>query len=507
MSTFIDRHEGIIHGVLGCYDRVVIQGTLPGICYAEGMTAILDSKKIRIFDYPRFAEPFRDAIRADAERVAAAAGVTIEFIRKIKGFRKEERIQHILAERGNHPGLVHVFSAMETCTSYKPWHNKTTGQTFLRYDTGRCIHYYFYFIDPMLGLCYLRIPTWCPFRSQFYFNGHNWLASKLRDRQVSFEMLDNAFASIADWKMAQELSDGFSVSELHAILDAAVARYCSALTPFGRYHWSVMQVEYSTDIVFRSVAELHPLYDHLSRTAIHAIKAQDVATFLGRSLTSRCEQQAGASFSTRIEGTRIRHYFGSASIKMYDKHGFILRVETTSNDVTFFHHHRMVEQKDGKRVMKLAPVKKSIYSLSPDLISLMAAANDRYLQFLSAIADPTPGLKTLTKLSTSVQEGPHTYRGFNFFDDDDQAMFETLCRGEFFISGIRNKTLRQHLASLKPAQVSRLLKRLRLHGIIKKIGKTYKYYLTELGRHVAIAGLTLKTMFLVPEFASAVLAS
>src|SRR5271169_1023545 len=376
MSTFVDRHQGVIHGVLGCYDRVVIQGTLPGICYAEGMTAILDSKKIRIFDYPRFAEPFRDAIRADAEKVAASAGVTIEFIRKIKGFRKEERIQKILAKRGNHPGLVHVFSAMETCTSYKPWHNKTTGQTFLRYDSGRCIHYYFYFVDPMLGLCYLRIPTWCPFRSQFYFNGHNWLASKLQAKQVNFKMLDNAFASIDNWKMAQELSDGFSVSELHAILDAAVDHYCPALAPFGRYHWSVMQVKYATDIVFRSIAGLHPLYDHLSRTAIHAIKAGDVATFLGRSLTPRSDQQAGASFSTRIEGTRIRHYFGPASIKMYDKHGFILRVETTSNDVTFFHHHRMVEQKDGKRVMKLAPAKKSIYTLSPDLISLLAAAND-----------------------------------------------------------------------------------------------------------------------------------
>jgi hypothetical protein len=166
----------------------------------------------------------------------------------------------------------------------------------------------------------------------------------------------------------------------------------------------------------------------------------------------------------------------------------------------------MVEQKDGQRVMKLAPVKKSIYSLSPDLISLLAAANERYLQFLSSIDDPTSGLKTLTKLSTSVQQGRHTYRGFNFFDDDDQTMFETLCRGEFLISGIRNKTLRQHLASQKPAQVSRLLKRLRLHGIIKKVGKTYKYYLTELGRHVAVVGLTLKSMFLVPEFASAALA-
>ncbi len=507
MSGFVERHQSIIEGVLGCYDRVVVHGTLPGICYADGMTAFLDARQIRIFDYPRFAEPFRDGVREDAEQAAAAARVTLEFIRRIKGFRKEDRIQQILAKRGSEPGLVHVFSAMEGCMTYKPWHDKTTGQSFLRYDTAKCLHYYFYFIEPTLGLCYLRIPTWCPFRAQFYFNGHNWLASKLRARKISFEMMDNAFATIGDWKKAQQLSDSLSVAELHTILDAAVARYCPSLATFGSYHWSIMQAEYATDVVFRSVADLHPLYDHLSRTAIHAIKAADVATFLGHSLTSRSDREAGASFATRIEGTRIRHFFGPASIKMYDKHGFILRVETTANDVSFFHHHRMVEQLDGKQVMKLAPVKKSIYSLSPDLISVLSAANDRYLQFLSSIDDPTPGLKTLTKISTSVQQGQHAYRGFNLFDDDDQTVFEALCRGEFCISGIRNKTLRQHLASaFKPAQISRLLKRLRLHGIIKKVGKSYKYYLTELGRHVAVAGLTLKTMFLVPEFASAALA-
>lgn len=109
--------------------------------------------------------------RAEVDKVAAAEGVTIEFIRKVKSFRKEDRIQKVIAERGNAPGLVHIFSAMEACTSYKPWHNRVTGQTFLRYDTGKCIHYYFYFINPLLGLCYLRIPTWCPLRAQFYFNG------------------------------------------------------------------------------------------------------------------------------------------------------------------------------------------------------------------------------------------------------------------------------------------------------------------------------------------------
>src|ERR1051325_10968629 len=182
------------------------------------------------------------------------------------------------------------------------------------------------------------------------------------------------------------------------------------------------------------------------------------------------------------------------------------RKKVTTNDVTFFRHHRMVEQLDGQRVMKLAALKKAIYSLCPDLASISRAANHRYIDFLSTIDDPTPGIKALSKISESVEERDHRYRGFNFFDDDDQTLFETLCRGEFFIHGFRNRSLREHLKRFRSSQISRLLKRLRLHGIIKKVGKTYKYYLTELGRHVAIAGLTLKNLFLIPEFASAALA-
>ena len=70
-------------------------------------------------------------------------------------------------------GLLHIISAMEACDTYKPWHDKHTHRTFLRPDTGKCLHYYFYFIDAELGLIYLRVPTWCPFRLQFYCNGHS----------------------------------------------------------------------------------------------------------------------------------------------------------------------------------------------------------------------------------------------------------------------------------------------------------------------------------------------
>jgi hypothetical protein len=125
VMSLIERYADKIRGVISCYDRIVIQGVLPGFCYAEGMTSYLYAHQIRIFDYPRFAEPMRDVIRTNAERLAAENGITIEFIRKAH-IRKEDIITKVLERRGAHPGLVHILSAMEACQSYKPWHNKTT---------------------------------------------------------------------------------------------------------------------------------------------------------------------------------------------------------------------------------------------------------------------------------------------------------------------------------------------------------------------------------------------
>ena len=65
-----ERYRERLAGVLSCYDRIIVTGTLPGVCYAKGMTAFLSARQIRIFDYPRFAEPLRDRLR---ERAAALA--------------------------------------------------------------------------------------------------------------------------------------------------------------------------------------------------------------------------------------------------------------------------------------------------------------------------------------------------------------------------------------------------------------------------------------------------
>jgi hypothetical protein len=136
MVNLIERHRDCIEGVLSCFDRVLIQGTLPSVCYAKAMSITLDSRGIKLFDYAEFARPFREAIRAQAERVAADAGIEVEYIKKPKGFRKGDRIREIVAKRGNYPVMVHVFSVMELCSSYRPWHNKQNGMTICDRTAG-----------------------------------------------------------------------------------------------------------------------------------------------------------------------------------------------------------------------------------------------------------------------------------------------------------------------------------------------------------------------------------
>lgn len=132
----------------------------------------------------------------------------------------------------------------------------------MKNDSGKCLHYYFYFIDPDFGLCYLRVPTWCPFRLQFYMNGHNWLASRLSKQGIAFQMKDNAFLSIADWEKAQHLSDHIRVEDLHQVLDILANRYCSVVKKLGlAYRWSIMQVEYATDIAFAEPDDLRFVYE------------------------------------------------------------------------------------------------------------------------------------------------------------------------------------------------------------------------------------------------------
>ncbi len=498
------RYATNLHGVLSCYDRILIVGTVPGACYAGGMTSFLYSSGIRIFDYAKFAEPLCQVVRQRAAQVCANAGLEIEHVRK-SHIRKEELVQRVLASRGDAPGLVHVLSAMEACPSYRPWHDKVSGKTYLRGDTGKCLHYYFYFIDEELGLCYLRVPTWAPFGLQFYCNGHSILASSLKREGIDFAQADNAFLRIDNLPRAQALADAISPDMLHKRLDVYAQWLCPVLEVFGQsYHWSIRQIEYSTDLMFKSGQVLTPLYDCLSRQSVLAADAPKVASFLGKKITPALAQEIGSRLSTRIEGRCIKHSMGAASVKVYDKFSRVLRIETTINDVSFFKHHRKVEHRDGHSTRALAGMKKSIYSLI-DLRDILLGCNQRYLAFLDSLEDTSAGQRDLQRLSQpKVAVGAEqSVKGLNFFNPSEQTLLKALQHGEFNIHGCRRADLAGHVL-ITPSALSRQLTRLRVLGLIKKVAHTYRYYLTRLGRSAIAAACSMTRFNIVPAMAGTI---
>jgi hypothetical protein len=258
-----------------------------------------------------------------------------------------------------------------------------------------------------------------------------------------------------------------------------------------------MQAEYATDIIFKQQKELNILYEQIIRTSIHTVKPRNIATFLGRKLHGNYQDEMGNQFNTRIEGTRVRHSMGPVSLKMYDKFSLILRIETTVNNVSFFKHYRTVEHKNGTRSKKFAQMKKSIYSLSP-LAELLLTANRRYIEFISAFDHHGAGIKKINKICKSIIINNRSYKGFNFFSDNDQVILEKIMNGEFLIAGFRNKTLRERIPEKNAGQISRIIKRLRVHGLIKKVRSSYKYYPTKYGIEVITAGLKIKNLYLIP---------
>ena len=199
----------------------------------------------------------------------------------------------------------------------------------------------------------------------------------------------------------------------------------------------------------------------------------------------------------------MKHQLHRQAIKMDDKAGRVLLIECVGNDVSFYCHHRKVEHRDGASEYRVAGLKKSIFSLG-DLAGLRRAGCARYLAFIGELEGPSGGQTNLDQISRTVKdERERSWRGFNFFLGHDLTLLHGIVRGEYQISGMINRRMQSVLPSKSSGQIGRILKRLRLHGLIKKVGKTYKYYLTELGRRAVLAGLKRKEHLIIPGLAIA----
>ena len=220
-------------------------------------------------------------------------------------------------------------------------------------------------------------------------------------------------------------------------------------------------------------------------------------TFLGRKLTGHFLGDVGHNYRRRPPGARIRHRLKGNVIKMYNKHGRILRVETVINDPAEFKVRRRGTRR-GRRITDWFPMRKGVANLYR-YAEVSRAANRRYLDALAVVDDPAPAHKQIHALAQPVRHRDRSYRGFNPACRDDVRLFAAVMRGEHLLKGFANRDVRRHLclttrnkaeSRRQAARVSRLLKRLHVHGLIAKIQRSRRWRVTHKGH-------TLITMVLM----------
>lgn len=494
MERFVKRHGDRIVGSIAGFDRILFRGNLSSICHREGMDRFLSSQRVLYKNFSSFVQRFSARLKAHAEQMAAASGCALIHLPSPKE-SKEERVRQIIEREQLREGLVCVLSCVEPCRSFSIRGDRARQQTMLRAETRQCQHLYFYFLDAEFGLLHIRLQTWLPLTIQVCINGREYLARQMEKAGISYSQADNCFTAIGDLEQAQQLSQQLVERKWKPFLDALARRVNPWLDRSSKlrlrpYYWTIRQAEYATDILFREPQALADIYPALVDHAIKHFHSEDVLRFLGRKARCINSGEVKSTLQRRCEGVRIKHWLEENSIKMYDKQGSVLRIETTINNPKRFRVRRRLTRQSP---FKWLPLRKGIADIRRR-VELSRAANERYLEALAVVGEPTPSYKLLDKVSVPVLRGRRQFRALRPISPEDSKLFKALLDGKFLIQGVRNKELRQLLFPQQTsdqqqrrhqsARVTRYLTLLKSHDLIYRVPKTNYYRITKQGQEV-----------------------
>jgi hypothetical protein len=315
-------------------------------------------------DFGPFAQKLSDRIKADAQALAAKHQRPFRYLASA-GISKAEVAREIMEADGIQEGLICVLSCVEPCKSFSVRKYRAKKDIWLVSQERKCLFLYFYYVDREFGFMHVRLQSWLPFPVQVYVNGREWLARKMDCLEIGYERRDNCFARIDDLPRAQEQLASLvnrPMDKWVRFLDMLALRVNpwidrrSGLDLHG-YYWTIREGEYATDVMFRDEAGLGEVYPSLVNHAMQQFRCQDILRFLGRRTSSRFNGQVTSDIQVRNEGVRIKHRVEENSIKMYDKEGSVLRIETTINNPRRFKVRRKATRK-GQRLMAWIPMRK-----------------------------------------------------------------------------------------------------------------------------------------------------
>lgn len=525
MRSFLQRHESEVLGMLSGFDRVRLRGTLRFIAHVSGLQRFLSYAGVLLKDFGQYVQDVTAQVKEATEGVPAATGRPLLYLPR-PAEDKEQMARAIAQRDGIREGLICTLKSVEVCWSYEIHRNRETKRLDLVPASRKCLHYYHYFIHPQFGFMHVRLQSWFPFNVHICLNGREWLARQLDAKHIAYRRQENCVVWTANVPATQRLFDAQLRTKWVPSLNAIVRQVHPAHRQiFARhpleYYWSVDQSEWATDVLFRRREDLAVLYPRLIRHGIETLGCAEVMRYLGKKVN------ADGSIPLKFTGevlsdlrpahvkpdraptrraaapVRLKHRVNGNWLKMYDKAPTVLRVEAVINDARDMRVYRCAEgaeHRGAKAPKQWRRMRKGVADMRRRA-ELSQKANDRYLDAMATVEDTTPLGKLAAGVCRRVIWKGRSARGLNPLAAADASLLEAVNRGEFAIHGLRNRDLRECLFGMprdpatrrrQSAQVTRRLRLLRAHGLLKKISGTNRYQLTDTGRVTITALLTAR---------------
>jgi hypothetical protein len=518
MEQFTAKYQDQILGKVSGFDRLILRGSvdrlnrgiwMPSKCVvrATGMEEYLWQNKILFKDYGRHVKRVSEQIKKASLAPFKRQDLPVVFLRS-PSVDKDALARNIALKKGISTGLVCAISSLEPSPTFEH-----QGIYMIRRKRP-CHVLYHYQIHPELGWMHARIQTWFPFHIQIGLNGREWLEQQMKREGLKYRKQGNCFVWIEDYQRAQELLDDQLRVNWTTLLDV----FAQQLNPVhgeifrhyrAGYYWTCYQSEWATDIVFRDADYLKRLMPILVRHGMLSFSSVDVMRYFGKRVnrSGAIPGTFGGTLQTDLrryeEGERVKYRMNGNTAKFYDKAysdvGSVLRgCETTINDPRDWKAYRPA-QGGPEDDLQWRRMRKGVADLHRRA-EVSQKSNERLLNALASVDDS----RTLDELTASVQK-PVMWKGRRARAlrpwAEDRELLVAVNHGEFVLNGFRNRDLQSLLyrqaapsnaeRRRRSAAVSRKLRLLRAHGLIQKVQNTHRYHVSETGRTILVAILTV----------------
>ena len=463
-------------------DRMYLNVYVPPLQRAGGVASFFRFHRGHPFASSALMDPITKAFIAHMEQFAIQEKVPIVLFQK--GQRKDDVAAAYRKKCTAQEGVLFIGKAQEKTPVFRTERrrNEQTGATYpwLVRSTAMVNHFYVYCVDRNFGPFFLKFCTYFPYNAKLCLNGHEYVKQQLAQRGIGYEALDNGILSCADPKRVQTLCDGLSAEKIDALLRKWFRKLPHPFTVQDRqagyrYQISILQAEFSlTQILDRPVGG-RVFFEEVIRENLDIGRPSQVQLIFDR----RVSRRTPGRFRTRVitDGVvpSLHVDYKHSRIKQYHKEGCALRTETTINNTRDFGI--------GKLLKNL-----------PALRQVGFQANRRLLDVQTVSHDCSIGEDAFAQLVRPIEVQGQRASALHFGDARVQALLSVLVLFSFQLRGFTNHEMRALLAQLlglDPAHypVGRMtydLRRLRLHGLIRRIPKSHRYEVTPAGLRIAL---------------------